>query len=387
MNDSQPPNRDHWYSLESPTPIQPVEAPPPRTGRARKRRDYRQQSAGQPVTLTIPRPKPLHLVMAGVTLVIVAFIAFVLGLAGQRSGTITLLPTPSRVPTRALTQTALPLIEVKPWTGKGRVTVLVMGLDARPGETLRNARSDTLLLISIDPDSKTAGMLSIPRDLYLPIPGEEEMQKINAAYVLGELRKPGSGPLMAMQTLQYNLGIKINSYIALDFSSVIALVDAVGGIDVEVPYTIDDADYPDMNFGYERLYIQAGRQHLDGVLALKYVRTRHQTSDFDRTKRQQQVILALRDKATRLDLMPDLLRKAPTLWTDLSADLLTDLSFDQLLSLASLAREVPLEKFQRGTIEGDYMRAAPNLPDQAVTLRREKIADLMTRLFGANYGR
>jgi polyisoprenyl-teichoic acid--peptidoglycan teichoic acid transferase len=340
----------------------------------------------------LPKLNPGHGVIVAAIVSIFGLILFLVAMTGQPGTSMgaNVAVTPTRpAPVAVITSPSLPLptIQVKAWDGRGRFTILFMGLDARPSESLRNARGDTLILVSIDPETKTATMLSIPRDLYVPIPGESEMQKVNAAYVVGELKRPGSGPQTVMQTLQYNLGIKIHAFVAVNFQAVITFVDAIGGVDIDVPYRIEDYQYPDMNFGYEPLLIPAGRQHFDGQLALKYARTRHQTTDFDRTQRQQQLLMAIRDKVTRIEVFSDLVRRAPGLITEVSDGILTDLTPEQAVSLAGLLREIPLDKFKRGTIDGDYLRPVPNTTEQALTLRREKIAELMTKLFGANYAK
>lgn len=387
---SNPPESDHWYSLDTSTPLHVVESPSNRSGRARKRREKRQSGIGTPQPITLPKLEPSHGVIAAAIVSMVALIAFLFAVMRQPANpnvsSVSITPTRPVAVAPAATL-VLPTIQVKAWDGKGRFTLLLMGMDARPGESLRNARSDTLILLSIDPETKSAGMLSIPRDLYVPIPGESEMQKVNAAYVVGELKKPGSGPQTTMQTLQYNLGIKINGYVAVNFQSVVTFVDAIGGVDIDVPYRIEDNEYPDMNFGYAPLLIPAGKQHFDGDLALKYARTRHQTTDFDRTQRQQQLLLAIRDKVTRIEVFSDLVRRAPALIAEVNDGILSDMTPDQAVSLAGLLREIPLDKLKRGTIDGDYLRPVPNTTEQALTLRREKIADLMTKLFGANYAR
>jgi len=171
-------------------------------------------------------------------------------------------------------------IDIKPWNGSGRFTLLLVGVDARPGDDIASSRTDVMMIMSIDPVTHRGAMLSIPRDLFVPIPGESDLQRINSAYEIGELKQPGGGAKLAMQTVQYNFGIPINSYVLFTFQAVMSLVDAVGGIDINVPAPIDDPQYPDMNNGYDPLHIPAGHIHMDGNLALKYARTRHEDSDF-----------------------------------------------------------------------------------------------------------
>ncbi|PJF39988.1 MAG: hypothetical protein CUN54_06995, partial [Phototrophicales bacterium] len=142
-------------------------------------------------------------------------------------------------------------IVLEPWDGQSRFTVLVMGLDRRPGETGLAYRTDTMMLVSVDPITNSIGLLSIPRDLFVDVPGYGQLQRVNTPMVLGELQQPGFGPQLAMQTVQYNLGIRVHDYIAVDFNTFVTLVDAIGGIDINVPRTINDPLYPDMFFGYD----------------------------------------------------------------------------------------------------------------------------------------
>jgi LCP family protein required for cell wall assembly len=230
-------------------------------------------------------------------------------------------------------------------------------------------------------------MLSIPRDLYVPIPGQSDMQRINAAYALGELQQPGQGPKLAMQTIQYNFGIQVNSYVLVSFEAVIGVVDAIGGIDVDVPKAIDDPEYPDMNYGYDPLYIPAGHIHMDGQLTLKYARTRHQDSDYDRTYRQQQVILAIRQKILKPEVLTQVVGQAPALWNQYSKGLITDFTLDQLLSLGWYVKDIPPSNIKRGTIQDQYAQAVQYQGETVITPNRARIGELMTQLFGPDYSR
>jgi LCP family protein required for cell wall assembly len=128
---------------------------------------------------------------------------------------------------------------VKAWPDKERMTILLMGLDKRPGEVGRGFRADTLILLSLDPETRKIGMLSIPRDVYLPIPNQPDMQPINSVYVLGELRRPGDGPRLTAETLSYNFGMPIDHFVVVSFETVIKLVDAIGGVDIDVAQAIE----------------------------------------------------------------------------------------------------------------------------------------------------
>jgi LCP family protein required for cell wall assembly len=175
-----------------------------------------------------------------------------------------------------------------------RTNVLVLGLDARPGEGYVT-RSDTIILATVDPDQPYVGMLGIPRDLYLNIPGYGE-NRINAAHILGESEYEGGGVDLAEQTIEENFGVEVHRTLRMNFQAFVAIVDAAGGLDINVEDYIYDDLYPTPDFGTMVIEFQPGLQHMDGERALIYARTRHGASDFERAERQQQVIAALVQK-------------------------------------------------------------------------------------------
>lgn len=183
-------------------------------------------------------------------------------------------------------------------------TVLLLGVDRRtdPDE---GVRSDTLILVRIDPQARTASMLSIPRDSVVPMPrlGWAKINTaygygyVNAAALYGDGVEPSAaGGAFAAEAVEQFLGVTIDYIAQVDFRGFEQLVDSVGGVLIDVPAPILDAEYPTDNYGVERIYIPAGLQMLDGRTALIYARTRHGSSDFDRSKRQQQVLRALFDQ-------------------------------------------------------------------------------------------
>jgi LCP family protein required for cell wall assembly len=264
--------------------------------------------------------------------------------------------------------------------------VLVVGLDRRPGETGLAYRTDTMMLVSIDPASRSLGILSIPRDLYVAVPGYSEPQRVNTPMVLGEIRQPGSGPQLLMQTVQYNLGIRVNDYVAVDFNTFVTLIDTIGGVELDVPYTINDPLFPDMNYGYDPFYITAGIHQMDGRTALKYARTRHGDSDFRRAQRQQAVIYAIRDKILELDMLPQLIIQAPTLWNQLSSGISTGLQFDQIIQLALYLKDIPLDSMKTGVINEQYTLGYTTSDGASVLVPdRANIGPLMVEVFGASY--
>jgi polyisoprenyl-teichoic acid--peptidoglycan teichoic acid transferase len=311
------------------------------------------------------------------------------------------LPTPvnARLDFSALSMTQVPVdtgqqltlsdgrsITIEPWNGTSRFTVLMMGLDRRPGETGLGFRTDTMMLISLDPATKSVGILSIPRDLYVDVPGYSELQRVNSPMVFGELQRPGYGPLLTMQTVQYNLGMRVNDYVAVDFNAFITLVDDIGGVDINVPYNISDPSYPDMYYGYDPLYISAGMQHMDGATALKFARTRHASSDFQRAERQQQVMMAVRDKILSLNMLPQLIIQTPSLFGQMSQDVYTGLNVDQLIQLAWYLKDVPKENIHTGVISNQYiMNYTTSQGAQVLIPNRSMLGELLINVFGSNY--
>jgi len=233
---------------------------------------------------------------------------------------------------------------------KERVNILLLGIDEREDQH-GPWRTDTMIVLTIDPENNTAGILSIPRDLWVTIPVYGE-NRINTAHYTGDLKKyPGGGPALAIKTVQYNLGIPIHYYVRVNFSGFIKAIDTIDGIDIYVEKEIDDPLYPDNAYGYDPLYIPAGLQHMDGELALKYARTRHGGSDFDRLRRQQQVIMAVRDKVLRFELLPQLLPKLPELLKTVGDAVQTDLQLDEMVNLVQLASKIDDEHIKTAVID------------------------------------
>lgn len=277
-------------------------------------------------------------------------------------------------------------IVLTPWDGTSRFTVLMVGLDRRPGETGLAYRTDTMMLASLDPSTKSLGILSIPRDLYVEVPGYSSLQRVNSPMVLGELQQPGYGPELMKQTVQYNLGIRVHDYLAVDFNTFITIIDAIGGIDVDVPYNITDLEYPNMYYGYDPFYIKAGLQHLDGATALKYARTRHGDSDFNRAERQQQVLYAVRDRVLSLNMLPQLLAQAPTMWNAVSNGVSSGLKFEQLLQLIWYLKDISRDNIHTGVINENYTVGYSTPRGESVLIPdRARLGDLMVQVFGTNY--
>ncbi|MDA1329526.1 MAG: LCP family protein [Chloroflexi bacterium] len=238
--------------------------------------------------------------------------------------------------------------QLAPWDGKSRVTILVMGLDYRDWEAGQGApRTDSMILLTIDPVTKTAGILSVPRDLWVEVPGFGH-QKINAAYQLGEgSRLPGGGPGLAVETVEQFLGITINYYAQIDFTAFERFIDEIGGVKIEITKKIKV-----QVIGEEDLIkLEPGRYTLPGNIALAYARSRHtEDGDFDRARRQQQLIIGIRNQLLRPDVQALILGDGIRVYQELSSGVNTNMSFTQILQLGLLAAEVKLDNIQTAVI-------------------------------------
>ncbi|MFC1961356.1 LCP family protein, partial [Chloroflexota bacterium] len=278
-------------------------------------------------------------------------------------------------------------IDLEPWDGTERFTILLMGWDRRPGDPPDAAyRTDTMMLVSIDPATNSLGVLSVPRDLYVNIPGYNQLQRVNSAYVLGELQQPGYGHELAQQTVMHNLGIRVHDYLIVDFNAFTTVIDAIGGIDVDVPYNISDPQYPNMYYGYDPFYITAGEHHLDGATALKYARTRHGSSDFRRAERQQQVVFAIRDRVLSLGNLPQLILNAPQIWGSIQEGVRTGLTFDQMMRLGWYVKDIPTENIHTGVIDEEFISFYTTPSGASVVIpNRYRLGPLMEEVFGPGY--
>jgi LCP family protein required for cell wall assembly len=266
---------------------------------------------------------------------------------------------------------------VPDWSERERVNILLLGIDQRPNEE-GPWRSDTMVLVTVDPQSMTAGALSIPRDLYVEIPGYGE-RRINMAHFLGEAYDyPGEGPGLAMQTIEYNFGIPVHYYIRINFQGFREIVDYLGGVTIEVEEEIWDYRYPDGQYGYTTIHIPAGTQSMDGRMALQYARTRHSGTDFDRLRRQRQVLLAIREKALRLDLIP----KIPALASTMGQSVITNLQLGEVVTLAQIATRIGAEDIRFAVID-ESMTVPVALEEEGDVLfpKREKIRQVVEEVF------
>ncbi|MFH1185341.1 MAG: LCP family protein [Chloroflexota bacterium] len=290
-----------------------------------------------------------------------------------------------------------PEIEYPKWDGGSRVNVAFFGL--RGGETAGEdcpLCTDTIIVFTVDPVSRTAGMISVPRDLYVNIPGSSGCSgsndgfcRINTAWTTGEaLKLPGGGPALAMKTVSLFLGVPVHYYVQVDFDTFIDMVKLIGGIEVYI-----ERDYKLKRLGGGRDVIRitcCGVRHLGGEAALAYARCRSASQgcddgDVGRSHRQQQVIFGIRDRVLDPKRFPDLMARAPELYNTLQAGIQTNIPFEDGLKLAALMREIPIEQIQTGVID-DHMVSFGNVTlggqNAAVLLPiPDKVRELRDRIF------
>lgn len=281
--------------------------------------------------------------------------------------------------------TPVPLISgaaFKGWQGQERISILLLGVDRRCDEE-GPTHSDSLMLVTIDPVTLSAAVLSIPRDLWVEIPGFG-VDRINQAYYNGQVHNyPGGGQALARETVAATLGVPVDYYVAIDFHAFTKIIDLIGGIELDVPEAIDDPLYPDNCYGYDPFRISAGVQQLNGETALKYARTRATFGgDVDRAGRQQLVALAVRDKVLNLNMLPQLVREAPQIWQTVQENVRTNLSLDEIAQLAFLAQDIPRENIRTAVIDYRYV-INQTTPDgrQVLVPLREEIRKLRDELF------
>ena len=226
------------------------------------------------------------------------------------------------------------------------LTVVVGGLDTRTPEEDEN--TDVLLVARVDLVERTVRAISIPRDLYVEIPGFG-FDKITRAYDYGS-RAAGddwrAGMDLVAATVATNFGIAVDAVLLTTFQGFIEIVDALGGIDVVNPYDVYDAQYPTWDYGYKEIYYPAGELHLSGEQALEFSRTRHQDGDDGRVMRQQIVLRALLERARD----PEIATRLPALVAAADGAVRTTLTPAQMLALVLAAPEFGNDGVAFGTI-------------------------------------
>jgi len=267
--------------------------------------------------------------------------------------------------------------------GGDRINILLLGIDRRGG-TGWGYRTDTIIIVTLDPSSKTAGLLSIPRDLQVTIPDLGE-DRINTVNVYGYVQHyPGEGPALLRKTIEANFAISIDYYILADFDGFREIVDALGGVELEVPRELHDTQYPDPKaddpYAYKTIHFDPGWQRMDGERALEYVRSRMSTSDADRAWRQQQILLAIRETVLDLNLIPEL----PKLATTLTDSVETDMTLEEVLELTRLVPDIDAENLRQVVLEEPLVYSHQRRDGAAVLLPKwDSINAVVAELMGS----
>jgi LCP family protein required for cell wall assembly len=292
----------------------------------------------------------------------------------------TYVPSPTfnpatETPVPALTQTEVPTIDanmlintLEPLStidpsgsqvlnnGQETVNFLLIGSDRRPGGSFR---TDTMVIAILRPNEGQVSLISIPRDLWVYIPGWEN-QRINTAYQHGvSVDYPGGGPGLLEETIQYNLGIRIDHTAMVEFDGFREIIDTLGGVDVPVscPYTdwrlIDPSLDPENENNWQLYTTGPGLIHMDGDLSLWYARSRQKSNDFDRGRRQQEVLRALFSQA----LQAGTLARLPELYSNLKDTVETDLGLVDLLQLSLYAPKLTSADIRSYYIRPPYVNS------------------------------
>ncbi|NGZ75139.1 LCP family protein [Saccharibacillus alkalitolerans] len=288
---------------------------------------------------------------------------------------------PESSPFKAVSTEDLKVAAPPEWKGTEPVNILLMGVDARDAEDDDVPRSDSMLVVSLDPVKKSVHLLSILRDVYTEIPGHGK-GRINTAITYG--------PNTAMQAVSDLLGVPVQYYMYTDFQGFIKLVDAVGGVDF---YVEKDMYYPSEADKHQYdIDLKKGEQHLNGDAALQYVRFRHDAmSDYSRTERQREFLKALSEKVkstTSIMKLPDILNQvAPFIDTNLSVDDMWKLASASYQSTLESTEQIPPMNLINETYVGraavlkvknenelkEYVRRKLDNPDSEKPENKEKV--------------
>ncbi|MCD6290942.1 MAG: LCP family protein, partial [Anaerolineae bacterium] len=224
----------------------------------------------------------------------------------------------------------------RPWVDTDNY--LILGTDRRPAWT--TWRTDTIMIAGIDWDRRRVGIVSIPRDLYVDIPGIGQTRINRADYIGESTHYPGGGPALLRRVLTQTIGIDAPHYVRINIYGFQRLVDALGGVTVTLDCPLYEAT-PDKHSptGLAEWTLPAGTVWLNGEDARRFATYRYYSSDLDRARRQQQLLWALRDRALQLDLLPRL----PELWRAFQGMVQTNLTLPEILRLAQLGAQLKPE--------------------------------------------
>ena len=285
----------------------------------------------------------------------------------------------------------------RPWN------ILLLGSDNDNKYSFPALLTQVMMVVHIDPDNNSVYMVSIPRDSWVNVPEDGNMHKIDQAFFLGAVKHNSfdDGVRTARQTIEQDYGITIDRYAWVGLSGFASVIDTLGGIDIDLTHPILDDVYPDDTqanpndpYAVKRLYLAPGPQHLNGLEALEYVRSRHAdlVGDIGRTNRQQQILEALKKKLT----VPNIISHLQQLIADLSGKVYTDLSPQEMLAFANFGRTLSSSAIRHVTLgpgrgAQDYGKFAtvydPSLGEsQSVVMPNcDNIQPLFNNIFGPGF--
>jgi LCP family protein required for cell wall assembly len=266
-----------------------------------------------------------------------------------------------------------------------RVNILLLGSD-NDKKFQGTILAQTDIILTIDPQTKYVGMLSIPRDMQVTVPGAAP-HKLDEVFSLGYQTGRTNDPYadaagLSIAAIEQNFGIPIDHYAWVGLNGFVKVIDTAGGVDVDATHPMVDDIYPDdsagkAGYGYRRLYIAPGPQHMDGEQALLYVRTRHSdlVGDFGRSARQQQVLSQLKTKLST----PDIVSKLPDLLKEMNGFVKTDMNLSDLVAMANYARSVDLNKVDRKVLSAPYSSNIPGTTNYTPVC--SQVLPLITKMF------
>lgn len=241
------------------------------------------------------------------------------------------------------------IIKGKAWN------ILLMGSDNDGKYTFPALLTQVMMVVHIDTDTNSVTMVSIPRDSWVNVSGAGGMHKIDQAFLLGanQTHSFEGGVRLARQTIEQDYSIPIDRYAWVGLSGFAKVIDTLGGVDIDIAHPVVDDTYPDDTgagsdpgnpYAYKRLYLSPGPQHLNGLQALEYVRSRHAdlVGDIGRTQRQQQILEALKQKLNTANIIENL----PQLLRDVTGQVYTDLSEQEMIAFANFGRTLAGQAIQ-----------------------------------------
>ena len=253
------------------------------------------------------------------------------------------------------------------------LNIVLLGTDMRPEHRIGSIparrrstwRTDAIIIASLDVQDHSVRLLHIPRDLYVYVP-DYGYGRINSADMWGEIEEPGSGTDWVKKTIYHNLGIPIHYYVKMDFEGFINIVDALGGVEIDLACPVPD------------LGLEPGMHRLNGEQAFYYVESRLESTDFDRGRRQRKFLMAMWDQFLTSEVIP----KLPELWAALSDNFETDLPLDQVISLAYVGLQVRPQNIHQAALAAPQTKDWTT-PEGAMVLvaREDEMRDYLEELY------